>query len=217
MPVSDCVAVVQQLNRDLLAVELARSGFEHQAQWIRAIPLVNPATGTPVSKDEFKEIGSAVQVVDQVEVEAIVGLTANAIETFSIRLARHMQTKWEPFKKPMNQVQFSDRPRQIRALNNVFKHQEGYIDAAESTSAKHLVDVGLFQDGTYLKHMPSSSIFPDTELALFEAFAHMYEIAFLVSGLKFRHATTTGMELVQALREWALFPIIKPTLARGEA
>jgi hypothetical protein len=215
MHLADSVAVIQQLDRDLLAIELVRSGIAHQEQLIHALPLVDPVTKTPVSKGEFKEIGAAIHIVDQVGIEAVIGLAANAIETFSIRLARHMQTEWEPFKKPMDQVRFADRPRQIRALNNVFKHQEGYIDVAASKSAKYLVDAGLFSNGTYLKHLPAEAILEDSELALSEAFAHMYEVAFLVAALDFRHATKTGGELVQTLREWAVYPVINPTLARG--
>lgn len=213
MPSADWVAVIQQLNRDLLAVELARSGFEHQAKMIQAVPLIDPVTNAPVSKDEFKEIGSALHIVKQVGIEAVVGLTANAIETFSIRLERHMGTQWEPFKKPMNQVRFADRPRQIRALNNVFKHQEGYIDAAESKSAKHLVDTGCFKNETYLKHLPAESIIVNYELSLFETFAHMYEIAFAICGLKFAPAARHEAELVHALRELAVYSVIGPTLA----
>jgi hypothetical protein len=138
------VAVAQQLNRDLLALEMMKSGLSLQQRAIRSVPLLDPETGTPVSKDEFKELGSAGIIIEQVGVEALIGLTANAIGTFSIRLNRHLHLEWEPFKKPRNDIRFADRARQFRALNNVFKHQEGYIEAASSRSAReHIEGSGL--------------------------------------------------------------------------
>lgn len=82
----DWVAVVQQLNRDLFAIEMAKSGLAHQQSAINSIPLIDPSTGVPVSKDEFKDLASAQFIIEQVGLEALIGLISNAIETFSIRL-----------------------------------------------------------------------------------------------------------------------------------
>lgn len=211
------VAVVQQLNRDLLAIEMTRSGLLLQQRAIRSVHLLDPATQAPVSKAEFKELGSAGMIIEQVAVEAVIGLTANAIETFAIRLDRHLNVAWEPFSRPRNDIRFADRVRQFRALNNVFKHQEGYVEAASSRSAKFLVDGSYFQDNTYLKHLSAESIVPRLELAIFETFAHLYELAFDVAKLPNRLMGKCGGELVQALRKLAVYPIIEPTLARGES
>ncbi|NDV12729.1 hypothetical protein [Crenobacter caeni] len=209
------VAVVQQLNRDLLAIEIARSGLALQQRAIRAIPLIDQESSLPVSKSEFKELGSASIIAEQVSAEALIGLVANSIETFSIRIHRHLSVEWEPFTKPRNDLRFFGRPRQFRALNNVFKHQEGFIEAASSRSARFLVDDGYFPDCTYLKHLPASSIVPEFELAVFEAFAHLYEIALSVAGIPVRHSGKSGQDLMQSLREFAVFPIIEPTLWRS--
>jgi hypothetical protein len=66
------VAVVQQLNRDLLAIEMARSGLLLQQQAIRSVALLDPAPQSPVSKAEFKELGSAGMIIEQVAVEAVI-------------------------------------------------------------------------------------------------------------------------------------------------
>jgi hypothetical protein len=94
----DWVAVVQQLDRDLLALEMVRSGLSLQETEIRSIPLFHQATEAPISKSDFKELGAAGMIINQVSIEALIGLTANAIETFSIRLNRHLGIEWEPFK-----------------------------------------------------------------------------------------------------------------------
>jgi hypothetical protein len=209
------VAVVQQLNRDLFAIEMTRSGLLLQKQAIGSIPLIK-ADGIPISKDEFKELGSTRIIFEQTSVEVLIGLTANAIETFAIRLQRHLSVQWEPFRFPQNGIRFANRVRQFRALNNVFKHQEGYIDAKSSRSAKHLVDEGLFSDEAYLKHLPAEKIVPGLEIALFEAFAHLYEVAFNIAKVHNRLAGKSTVELMQALRELAVYPIIEPMLLRGE-
>jgi len=210
------VAVVQQMNRDLLAIEMTRSGLLLQKRAIRSVPLIS-ADGMPVSKDEFKELGSAGVIVEQIGIEAVIGLTANAIETFAIRLDRHLGVQWEPFKFPRDDIRFANRVRQFRALNNVFKHQEGYIEARSSRSAKYLVDEGLFSDETYLKHLPAEIIVPGLEIALFEAFAHLYEVTCDIAHVPNRLADKFGGELVHALRELAVYPIIEPTLLRDES
>lgn len=197
----DGMAVIQQLDRDLFAVEMVRSGLSLQETKIRSIPLLHQSTGTPVSKSDLKELGAAGTIINQVGIEALIGLTANAIETFSIRLNRHLRIEWEPFKKPMNQVRFAERARQFRALNNVFKHQEGYIESASSKSAKYLVDGGFFHDATYLKHLPAERIVPDFELALYETFTHLFEICSQVARLPNALDSKSGASLVQALRE----------------
>jgi hypothetical protein len=209
------VAVLQQVNRDLLAFEMAKSGFSRQLKAIRSIPLVDPNNGSPVSKTEFKELGAAGMIIDQVSVEALIGLAANAIETFTIRLLRHQNTTWEPFKHPRDDLAFSIRPRQFRALNNVFKHQEGYIDSSTSRSAKFLVENGFFKNETYLKHMSAESIIPELELAAFEAFAHLHLITLSIAGIKSPIEGTQGIELVQRLREQAIYPVIAPALLKS--
>ena len=209
------VAVVQQLNTDLFAIEMTRSGLLLQKQAIGSIPLIK-ADGIPISKDEFKELGATGMIFEQIAVEAIIGLTANAIETFAIRLQRHLGIQWEAFKLPRNEIRFADRVRQFRATNNVFKHQEGFIDAKSSRSAKHLVDQGLFSDETYLKHLPAKKIVPELETALFETFAHLYEVAFNIANLPNRLEGKSHRTLIQALRELAVYPIIEPILFRSE-
>ena len=208
----DCVAVVQQLNRDLLALEMVRSGLSLKESEIRSIPLFHPGTGAPISKSDFKELAAAGMIINQVSIEALIGLTANAIETFSIRLSRHLRIEWEPFKKPQNQVRYAERTRQFRALNNVFKHQEGYIESASSKSAKFLVDGGYFKDETYLKYLPAEQIVPNFELALYETFTHLFEICFQASNLPNKFAEKSGSALVDALRERVVYSIIQPSL-----
>jgi len=44
------VAVAQQLDRDLLAIEMIRSGLAAQENNIRSIPLFDRNTGKPISK-----------------------------------------------------------------------------------------------------------------------------------------------------------------------
>lgn len=210
--ISDLVAVVQQLNRDLLAIEMARSGLARQMDLVERIPLVDPITGLPVSKTEFKELGSARLIVGQVGIEAAIGLASNAIETFAIRMKRHLAVVWEPFAHPRNDIRFAERVCQIRALNNVFKHQEGYIDVSSSRSAKYLVSAGQFKDGTYLKHLPAEHILPAPELTISEAFAHLYEIAFAASGLAHALTKETGQGLIDALRDMAVYSVISPIL-----
>ncbi|WP_409263148.1 hypothetical protein [Pseudomonas putida] len=206
------VAVVQQLNRDIFSIEMMRSGLAHQQSAISSIPLINPKTGAPVSKVEFKELASAQGIIDQVGLEALVGLVSNAIETFAIRLDRHLKEKWEPFTKPRDDIRFAERARQFRAINNVFKHQEGYVEVACSRSARFLVENGYFEDETYLKHLSIDRIVPGFEIALFEVFAHLYELSFNISGLPEPFDGAQGDELIQKIREMAVYPIVKPTL-----
>jgi len=156
-------------------------------------------------------------IINLVSIEALIGLTANAIETFSIRLNRHLSIEWEPFKKPLNQVRFAERARQFRALNNVFKHQEGYIESTSSKSAKFLVDGGYFKDETYLKHLPAEQIVPNFELALYETFTHLFEICVQASNLPNALAGKSGSALVDALRERVVYSIIQPSLTTNES
>lgn len=213
----DWVAVVQQLDRDLLALEMVRSGLSLQETEIRSIPLFHQGTGAPISKSDFKELGAAGMIINQVSIEALIGLTANAIETFSIRLNRHLNIEWEPFKKPLNQLRFAERPRQFRALNNVFKHQEGHIESASSKSAKFLVDGGYFADETYLKHLPAERIVPNFELALYETFTHLFEICVQATSLPNALNGKSGSALVEALRARVVYSIIQPSLATNES
>jgi len=210
----DFVAVLQQVNRDLLAFEMAKSGFSRQLKAITSIPLVGANNRNPVSKTEFKELGAAGFIIDQISAEALIGIVANAIETFAIRLLRHQNTTWEPFKHPRDDLAFSSRPRQFRALNNVFKHQEGYIDSSTSRSAKFLVEKGFFKNETYLKQMSAESILPEMELSAFEAFAHLHFITLSIAGIKSSIEGAQREELVQGLREQAIYPIITPALFR---
>lgn len=212
-----CVAVVQQLDRDLLALEMVRSGLSFQETEIRSIPLFHQGTGAPISKSDFKELGAAGMIINQVSIEALIGLTANAIETFSIRLNRHLGIVWEPFKNPLNQVRFAERARQFRALNNVFKHQEGYIKSASSKAAKFLVNGGYFEDETYLKYLSAERIVPNFELALYETFTHLFEICVHASHLPNALAGKSGRALVDALRERVVYSIIQPILANNES
>lgn len=213
----DWVAVVQQLDRDLLALEMVRSGLSMQEAEIHSIPLFHQDTGAPISKTDFKELGAAGMIINQVGIEALIGLTANSIETFSIRLKRHLNIEWEPFKNPLNQVRFAERTRQFRALNNVFKHQEGYVESASSRSAKFLVAGGYFEDETYLKHLPSERIVPNFELALYETFTHLFEICAQASHLPNNLAGKSGADLVQELRERVMYSIIQPSLTANES
>jgi hypothetical protein len=213
----DWVAVVQQLDRDLLALEMVRSGLSFQEAEIRSIPLFHPGTGAPISKSDFKELGAAGMIINQVSVEVLIGLTANAIETFSIRLNRHLSVKWDPFMKPLNKVRFAERARQFRALNNVFKHQDGYIESASSKSAKFLVDGGYFKDETYLKHLSAERIVPNLELAIYETFTHLFEICVQVSNLPNALSGKSGGALVDALRERVVYSITQPRLTTNES
>lgn len=207
------VAVVQQLDRDLLALEMVRSGLSLQKTEIRSIPLFHEDTCVPISKTDFKELGAAGMIINQVGVEALIGLTANSIETFSIRLKRHLNIEWEAFKTPMNQVRFAERARQFRALNNVFKHQEGYIESASSKSAKFLVAGDYFQNKIYLKHLPAEQIVPNFELALYETFTHLFEICVQAARLPNKLDGKSGAALVQELRERVMYSIIQPSIA----
>lgn len=206
------IAVVQQLNRDLFAIEMVKSGLAHQQSAIESIPLVNPVTGVPVSKDEFKDLASAQGIMEQVGLEALIGLVSNAIETFSIRLDRHLKEKWEPFTKPRDDVRFADRARQFRAINNIFKHQEGYVESAGSRSARFLVENGYFKDGTYLKILSVERIIPSFEHALFEVFAHLYDLSFKISGLPGCFDGLEGEDLILKMKEMAVYQIVEPTL-----
>lgn len=208
----DWVAVVQQLNRDLFAIEMTKSGLAHQQSAINSIPLVDPTTGVPVSKDEFKDLASAQFIIEQVGLEALIGLVSNAIETFSIRLDRHLNEKWEPFAKPREDIRFADRARQFRAINNVFKHQEGYVESAKSRSARFLVENGYFKDETYLKHLSADRLIPSFEHALFETFAHLYELSFKIAGLPEPFGSLQGEDLIQKMKEMAIYQIVEPTL-----
>lgn len=206
------VAVVQQLNRDLFSIEMVRSGLAHQQSAINSIPLVDPTTRVPVSKDEFKDLASAQVIIEQVGLEALIGLVSNAIETFSIRLERHLKEKWEPFTKPRDDIRFADRVRQFRAINNIFKHQEGYVERANSRSARFLVENGYFKDETYLKHLSANSIIPGFEHALFETFAHLYELSFKIAGLPDCFDSVQGEELIRKMKKTAVYQIVKPTM-----
>lgn len=206
------VAVVQQLNRDLFAIEMTKSGLAHQQFSIKSIPLVDSITRSPVSKDEFKDLASARGIIEQIGLEALVGLASNAIETFSIRLGRHLKEKWDPFTNPRDDIRFSDRVRQFRAINNIFKHQEGYVEVAYSRSARFLVENGYFTDETYFKHLPAENIIPNFEHALFETFAHMYELSFKIAGLPGPFYEAHGEELVEKMKKMVVHPIVEPTL-----
>jgi hypothetical protein len=63
---------------------MTRIGLARQESEIASIPLFNPETGAPISRTDFKELGAAGFIINQVSVEALIGLTANAIETFSL-------------------------------------------------------------------------------------------------------------------------------------
>ena len=208
----DWVAVVQQLDRDLLAIEMVGKGLQRQEIEIRSTSLFDKETGVPVSKAEFKEIGAACMIVSQVGMEALIGLIANSIETFAIRLKRHLNIKWEPFAKPKNHVRYADRVRQFRALNNVFKHQEGYVKSATSEHAKFLVANGYCENEIYLKHLTADSIVPSFELALYETFTHLFEICVEASNLPNDLDEKSGVALVNALRYRAIYPIIRQSI-----
>lgn len=208
----DWVAVVQQLDRDLLAIEMIKSALVAQEKNINAIPLINPQTGKPISKIDFKELASAGMIINQVSAEALISLVANAIETFALRLERHFSTKWEPFTNPRDDIEYAERTRQFRAINNIFKHQEGYIEAASSRSARYLVDKGYFKDKTYLKSLGAKEIIPNIELATYEAFAHMYEICNKLANIQDPRTTTQGTELIKSLREKVIYEILQPAL-----
>lgn len=203
------VAVVQQLDTDLLAIELVRQCLSMQDQALKSIPLIDENSRVPISKSEFKDIGAARLIGDQVGIEALIGLTANAIETFSIRLKRHLGVNWDPFTQPMVQIRFAERVRQFRALNNVFKHQEGYIDSAASRSAKFLVDNGYFQNETYLKHLPAKHIVPDFELSLYETFGHLYDVCMDAARMPSLVDDMLGLELVRAIRKRVVYPVLQ--------
>lgn len=206
------VAVAQQLNRDLLAIEMIKSGLVAQEKNIKSISLFDRGTGKSISKIEFKELASAGMIINQVSAEALISLVANSIETFAIRLERHMGVKWEPFTNPCNDIKYVERARQFRALNNVFKHQEGYIESTCSRSARFLVENGYFEDETYLKHFDAENIVPDFELAIYEAFAHMYEICYGLAGLRHLAISKSGSELIELLKERVVYEIIQPNL-----
>lgn len=213
----DWVAVAQQLNRDLLAIEMIKTAISAQEKRISAIPLINPETGKPISKIDFKELASAGMIINQVSAETLISLTANAIETFSIRLERHFNTKWEPFTNPRNDIEHAERARQFRAINNIFKHREGYIEAANSRSAKYLVGNGYFKDETYLKWLSADEIIPNLELAIYEAFAHMYEVCNELAGIADPGIKTQGAELIRSLRERVVYEILQPTSTPGSS
>lgn len=206
------VAVAQQLDRDLLAIEMIKSGLAAQENNIRSIPLFDRNTGKPISKIDFKELGAAGMIINQVSAEALIALVANSIETFSIRLERHMGVKWEPFTKPCNNIEYAERARQFRALNNIFKHQEGYIESANSRSAKFLVENGYFKDETYLKYLGAEDIISNFELAIYEAFAHMYDICYQLANLQNSETSKSGTELIESLKERVVYEIIQPNL-----
>src|SRR5690606_29254688 len=108
---------------------------------------------------------------------------------------------WEPFTSPRDDIKYAERARQFRALNNIFKHQEGYIDPASSRSAKFLVENDYFKEQTYLKYLSSESIISNIELAIYEVFAHMYDICYQLDNLKQSTTSMSGSELVQSLKE----------------
>lgn len=208
----DWVAVAQQINRDLLAIEMIKSGLSAQEGNIKSIPLFDRNTGKPISKIDFKELASAGMIINQVSAEALISLVANSIETFAIRLERHQGVKWEPFTNPRNDIKYSERTRQFRALNNIFKHQEGYIESANSRSAKYLVENGHFKDKTYLKNLSAENIIPNFELAIYEAFTHMYEICYQLADLQHLAISKSGSELIELLKERVVYEIIKPSI-----
>jgi len=207
------VAVAQQLDRDLLAIEMIKSGLATQEKNIRSIPLFDRNSGKPISKIDFKELASAGMIINQVSAEALIALVANSIETFAIRLERHLGVKWEPFTKPRNDIKYAERTRQFRALNNIFKHQEGYIESASSRSAKFLVENGYFKDETYLKHLGAEDIISNFELAIYEAFAHMYDICYQLANLQHLETAKSGSGLIESLKERVVYEIIQPNLA----
>jgi len=209
------VAVAQQLDRDLLAIEMIKSGLATQENNIRSIPLFDRNSGKPISKIDFKELVSAGMIINQVSAEALIALVANSIETFAIRLERHLGVKWEPFIKPRNGIKYAERTRQFRALNNIFKHQEGYIEPASSRSAKFLVNNGYFKDETYLKHLGAEDIISNFELAIYEAFAHMYDICYQLANLQHSETVKSGSGLIESLKERVVYKIIQPNLNPG--
>nr|WP_312230742.1 hypothetical protein [Pseudomonas sp.] len=209
------VAVAQQLDRDLLAIEMIKSGLATQENNIRSIPLFDRNSGKPISKIDFKELVSAGMIINQVSAEALIALVANSIETFAIRLERHLGVKWEPFIKPRNGIKYAERTRQFRALNNIFKHQEGYIEPASSRSAKFLVNNGYFKDETYLKHLGAEDIISNFEFAIYEAFAHMYDICYQLANLQHSETVKSGSGLIESLKERVVYKIIQPNLNPG--
>lgn len=205
------LAVVQQLDHDFRAISLVASGLAHQEKLLEKVPLIS-ASGSPISKDDFKSLGGALGTVRQAGAEALIGLTANAMETFGIRMKRHLMTKWNPFDHPFDHLRFASRPRQFRALNNILKHNEGYVERAKSESAKHLVDAGLIRDATYLKYSLADRIAPNLETAICEVFVHMYEIWSEKTAMPHGLEGKSGAEMLGALRARLMYPIILPTL-----
>ena len=168
----DWVAVVQQINRDFYAIRLCREGISSKVTQVRSIPLIDRETGEPVSKDEFKEIGGAAMIAESAKDEITTALVANAIETFQIRMKRYLKVDWDPFREPRDKIRFANRVRLFRALNNVYKHNEGFIEAASSKSARFLVNGGAYRDETHLQ-----SRFPaidDAEQAIVEVYTHLF-------------------------------------------
>nr|WP_324260162.1 hypothetical protein [Cellvibrio fontiphilus] len=211
----ECIAVLQQLDRDLVAIEMIRNGLSAQENNIKSISLFDSNTGQPISKVDFKELASAGNIINQVSAEALISLVANSIETFSIRLKRHLGAVWEPFTSPRDDIKYGERARQFRALNNIFKHQEGYIDPTTSRAAKFLVQNGYFKEKTYLKHLNSESIISNIELAIYEVFAHMYDICYQLGNLEKSATSMSGSELVQSLKENVVYEIIQPHLSQS--
>lgn len=203
------VAVAQQLNRDLFAIEMVKRGLSNQKEEVSSISLFDHCTGNPISKGEFKELASAGMIIDQINIEAIIGLVASAIETFSIRAERHLNIKWETFKHPENEIPYAPRTKQFRALNNVFKHLEGYVDSNNSRSAKYLVDNGYFTDKTYLKYRSAKDILPNMEQAIYEAFAHLYYICCKHSNMPNLFSEKTGSALVKEIKKIVLYQIVE--------
>lgn len=206
------IAVVQQLDRDLLAIEMIKSGLATQEKNIRSISLFESNTDKPISKIDFKELASAGMIINQVSAEALIALVANSIETFAIRLERHVGVTWESFTSPRNDIKYAERTKQFRALNNIFKHQEGFIMSAGSRSAKFLVENHYFKDETYLKHLGTENIIPKFELAIYEAFAHMYDICYQLANLQHSETAKSGSGLIDALKERVVYKIIQPNL-----
>lgn len=202
------VAVIQQINRDFYAIKLCREAMERKASDIQSIPLVDNKTGLPVSKEDFKDIGAATMITKSTNEEISITLAANSIETFQIRMKRHLEFSWDPFREPCDAVPFANRVRMFRAINNVLKHNEGYIEASSSKSSQFLVHGNWYPDESYLPHC--FPMIEKAELALAEAYTHLFLVCASqsVPSMGDRFKNLSGKSLVDEVNSFISYEII---------
>lgn len=105
------------------------------------------------NKQRMKETGASIFQIREYLNESTILITAKVIEDFTIHLKKLFNVKWNVFKNTSDNVRFEKEVRLIRALNNIIKHNQSFLDRSSSSSAKFLVDECGLQDDVPLRHL----------------------------------------------------------------